>query len=279
MEKIENDIAILLATFNGEKYLDKLLDSLLSQSYQNFTVYIRDDGSDDNTLQIINDYCRNNKGKFFVIDDPIKHKGAAKSFMWLLTSIDAKYYMFCDQDDIWLNRKVEITYNKMKETEQLSLNLPIIIHTDLMVVDMNLNTIHPSYFKAYGLERTMNKSYGWKIRNGITGCTVMINNKVKSISIPYPEYALMHDSWISVTTRLNNGVVRYIDQATILYRQHGNNAVGFHIKKRIEKILTIREMFKETTEWYHFIHQAGHISIYKFVYYKCCYYCNKLIPN
>jgi hypothetical protein len=77
----------------------------------------------------------------------------------------------------------------------------------------------------------MNKSYGWKIRNGITGCTVMINNKVKSISIPYPEYALMHDSWISVTTRLNNGVVRYIDQATILYRQHGNNAVGFHIKK------------------------------------------------
>ena len=110
-------VAILLATYNGEKFIEKQLDSLLGQSFQQFKIYIHDDGSNDKTLEIIRSYESQFPGKFVIFEEESKHLGAAFSFMWLLNRVEAPYYMFCDQDDIWFPQKIELTLKKMKEIE------------------------------------------------------------------------------------------------------------------------------------------------------------------
>ena len=112
-------ISILLSTYNGEKYLSEQLDSILQQSYQNFIIYIRDDGSNDNTLNIIMYYVHNFPSKIKLVDDKVKHRGAKLSFIWLMSHIESDYYMFCDQDDVWLPNKIELSIDKLSKLVNL----------------------------------------------------------------------------------------------------------------------------------------------------------------
>ena len=121
-------IVILLSTYNGEKYLKDQLDSILSQSYKNFEIIARDDGSSDETINILKSYN-------IKILDTDKNLGAKLSFSVLLdyavTNTDADYFMFCDQDDIWKNDKIEKTITMMKALEKTNSDLPLLVHTDL----------------------------------------------------------------------------------------------------------------------------------------------------
>jgi len=112
------DIDILLSTYNGEQYLRNQIESIINQTYKNWRLLIRDDGSQDKTIEILEYYLRKHKDKIVLIEDGQKHLGASKSFFRLLGYSDAKYIMFCDQDDVWLPYKIEKTYNKMKELEK-----------------------------------------------------------------------------------------------------------------------------------------------------------------
>ena len=147
-------ILILLSTYNGEKYLKVQLDSLFSQSYKNFKLIARDDGSSDKTLEIL---------KYYDIEllSSNENIGVKSSFETLLKyafeNSDADYFMFCDQDDVWNQDKVELTFQKMYEMEELYKNTPILVHTDLEVVDENLHTINPSFMKLQILHEKKNR--------------------------------------------------------------------------------------------------------------------------
>ena len=124
-------IAILMSTYNGECYLKDQIESILSQTYKDWILYIRDDGSTDRTIRIIKTYVGNYPDKIIYEYDRLGNLGSGRSFMKLLSSIDSDYYMFCDQDDVWLPSKIEKTYLKMKSLEMNHAHNAIAVFTNL----------------------------------------------------------------------------------------------------------------------------------------------------
>ncbi len=223
----KNTINILMATFNGEKYIEEQVESIVNQSFKNWKLFIRDDGSTDNTVGIIKKIACVNPGKIFFVDSSKKSLGAKGNFAQLLESTDAEYFMFCDQDDVWLKDKIGLTYNRMIEIEEkIGHEKPILIHTDLKVADENLAVYAPSFSQYQNLKPLKVKSINrLLVQNVITGCTVMINNALKKKGLPIPRKAIMHDWWLGLVASAF-GIVDYIDAPTVLYRQHGINAIG-----------------------------------------------------
>ncbi len=219
-------IAILLSTYNSEQYLRSQIDSILAQTKQNWLLYVQDDGSNDNTINIIKQYSKLNK-KIIYIEDNIKGVGAMNNFMSLLQKVNADYYMFCDHDDVWLPDKIEVEISEMKDIEIKNPDKAIIVHSDLEVVDVNLNRKSYSFWKLSKINPRLiaNKSM-IQVFNCVTGCTMLFNNKAKIVSFPYPNSAPMHDWWIAISVMRKKGLISHIDKPTILYRQHDNNVVG-----------------------------------------------------
>ena len=135
MEQIKSTstIAILMATYNGEKYLGEQIDSLLAQTYKDWHLYIHDDGSTDNTNAILQEYAQ--KHSNIHVLEYESQRGAMRNFLSLLQRVEADYYMFCDQDDVWLKEKVELSFEEMKRQEAACQGKPIIVYTDLYVTD------------------------------------------------------------------------------------------------------------------------------------------------
>ena len=140
MENNTAKIAILLATYNGEEYIGELLDSIMSQSMQDFVCYIHDDGSTDRTTDIIKTYLQNYKDKIVVLDY-LSKKGCTNNFLSLAQHVSHEYVMFCDQDDVWKNDKIEKTYKKIKQMENDHPGVPLLVFTDLSVVDEEGNAV------------------------------------------------------------------------------------------------------------------------------------------
>jgi len=233
-------IDILLATYNGQAYLREQIDSILAQSNRDWQLLIRDDGSDDDTLSIIKDYMARYSGKIRLIEDSGCHLGASSNFQRLLENSTAEYIMFSDQDDVWLPQKIEATLNLMEATEKSYPDKPILVHTDLRVVNSQLKTIAKSMWRYQGISPEIGNNLNKVIlQNVATGCTVMINEKAKVVSLPIPKEAVMHDWWIVINVARYGKIVHVPDQL-VLYRQHSNNTVGAKKVPRID----IRGFFK-----------------------------------
>lgn len=216
-------IDILLATYNGEKYLKDQLSSLLNQSCQNFKIIARDDGSNDNTVKLLEMYKARYPDRFEIIYDEKKGLGPKDNFLELLKYSTADYIMFCDQDDIWLSHKVEVSLNKIIGIEE---NKPALVHTDLKVVDEKLNVIGESFWKYQNINPDIKKTNRLIVQNNVTGCTMIINKKLKNLIIGKKfSNSLMHDWVIAIVVSLF-GRIEYIEDQTILYRQHGSNDTG-----------------------------------------------------
>ncbi len=268
---MKEKIAILLATYNSSKFLREQLDSLQNQSCKDFHIYVRDDGSTDDTIEILKEYLN-----ITILDDTNKHKGAMRSFMWLLESVEADYYMFCDHDDVWNHDKVELTVNRMIEAERENKGMPIVVNTDLEVVDQNLNTIHPSMWRYDKIDPRILSDYNHlAVCNVFTGCTMMINQIAKELSLPISPNATMHDHWIALKVANAGGVLTYVDSATIKYRQHGNNVVGSHgIGKNylLNKIISLEKTIQSNRETLAMLSDIKKVSIISYLYYKLLYY-------
>lgn len=229
--KCEEKIAILMATYNGEKFIAEQLESLFSQTDQRFSIFIRDDGSNDNTVGIIRTISDKYPNRIIIMEDSVIHRGARDGFLWLLENIDAEYYMFCDQDDVWLPFKVEHTRLRIEEIEKRNPHKGVMIHTDLKIVDSNLNEIYPSYWKWRKWIVDLNKHFNFAaLENVFVGCTIMINNKVKDYIFPINKKMVMHDEWIGISVA-KQGAVGNLKEQTILYRQHNSNVISAGEKK------------------------------------------------
>ena len=242
MEQNNHKIAILLATYNGAKYIREQLDSLFQQSCGDFHLYIRDDGSKDDTLKIVEEYRQKFPDRITVLEDSQKRIGAAKSFMTLLQNVDSDYYMFCDQDDIWLPTKVEKTLARMKEIEGYAQDAaetahaketapavetaPILVATDLKVVDEQLSPIKNSFNADLKIDVFRKHPELICVRHVVTGCTMMFNRAAKEASLPMSPRATMHDEWVALCVHFKGGIISILDEATILYRQHTSNTLG-----------------------------------------------------
>lgn len=215
-------LKILLSTYNGEKYLKQQLDSLLSQTYKNFEIIARDDGSQDKTLEILQSY------NISIIDSK-ENLGAKGSFGALLEyaiqNSASDYFMFCDQDDVWHPEKISRTIEKMQQVEALYPHQAVLVHTDLSVVDRDLRMLHNSFWKYQNIDPTKDSLNGLILHNTVTGCTTMINRPLAQIVKNIPQEAIMHDWWISLTASAF-GRIGYVDKPLMFYRQHGANDTG-----------------------------------------------------
>ena len=265
----ENKIAILLCTYNGEKYLQTLLNSLLLQSYPFFYVYIHDDGSADGTVSIIKHYSEKKSNIVFMKDSV--RRGAKQSFMWLLQNVDADYYMFCDQDDLWLPYKIELSVQLIEKLEKDNPQKPICVHTDLAIADTNYNIIAKSLWKqSRVIPRILEHKDFIQVFNCVTGCTMIFNRAAKKCAIPMNPYAPMHDFWVAYQVLANNGILTHLPLSTILYCQHGNNEVGANFVgwRYILKKFRLKKLLKDNIEAYKVMHRISNISLLKYFSFK-----------
>lgn len=228
-------IVILLSTYNGELYLKEQLDSLFAQSYGEFILLVRDDGSSDSTVQILADYAIRFPEKMHLTRDDTGNLGASGSFSWLMNhalekraelNLDSLYLMFCDQDDTWYPDKIARQVNAMVAAEaEMSVPTPVLVHSDLQVVASDNTPIADSLADYQGLETQRNRFANMVISNLVTGCTALINEPLARRALPVPPQAIMHDWWLALVASAFGKVV-YLDTPLVHYRQHGNNTIG-----------------------------------------------------
>ena len=234
-------IDILLATYNGEKYLKEQIDSILNQTYKNIRLVISDDCSKDSTLEILKEYEKKDERIELYIQQ--SNIGVVKNIDFLLKQVKSPYYMLADQDDYWLPEKAE------KSLEKLNQQNADLVFGDLDVVDKSLETIYPSFNDYMLLTRKINKYIdSYKVNylyNCVTGCTVLAKKETVKKILPLPTNSkyLIHDHWIGLMVSLN-GKLAYMPEKYIKYRQHGNNQVGTEkISHGFKKLEQVRELF------------------------------------
>lgn len=227
----KDKVAILLSTYNGEKYIREQIDSLLNQTYENIEIYVRDDGSVDKTPQILKEYEKNGKITLTLGNNI----GFIKSFLELLSyPKDSKYYSFCDQDDIWLEDKIERSVKKIKEKDS---SKPILYSSNYDCYDSNMN-----YIKGSGYAKNKSTEFYKSVIECVSpGMTMCINNVAKEMLVnAFPNEAFFHDWWICLVCS-GLGVVIYDSKVTVKYRIHESNVTvstnGFFkdIKTKIKR--------------------------------------------
>lgn len=209
-------VQILMSTYNGEKYLEQQIDSILNQTYPNIRILIRDDGSSDGTIEMLKRYEKKYDNISYYQGDNI---GVIQSFFDLLRKSDdsATYYAFADQDDEWLPDKVARAVELLGEKK---VDKPLLYCSDTYIADENLNIVKKD-------DKCPRPSWGNAlVQNICTGCTAVINKRLRDIvRETRPQEIVMHDWWLYLTAELF-GEVCYDNEAFMKYRQHGNNVYG-----------------------------------------------------
>jgi rhamnosyltransferase len=216
-------IIILLSTYNGEKFLKEQIDSLLNQdidSEYELEIFVRDDGSTDNTIAILNSYKFANKLTWY--QGP--NKGPAKSFWELLcTAKEAGYYAFCDQDDVWFHNKLSRAIKKLQAIKNQ--NQPLLYCSAVTPVDKDLNELNMS--KRNGIQKYTDFAHSL-IYSIAPGCTFVFNNQARKVMQNYDinkNFELIHD-WLAHKIVCMLGTMIYDEYPGLYYRQHGTNVIG-----------------------------------------------------
>ncbi|WP_318469412.1 glycosyltransferase family 2 protein [Photobacterium leiognathi] len=262
-------VEILLSTYNGESYLREQLESLISQSYQNIVITIRDDASIDSTSDILREYVNSFPEKIRIIKSSA-NKGSTLSFFELLKESKCEYIMFCDQDDVWCVDKVRLSLNYLLDNKPID-NEPFMVFTDLEVVDENCKTISKSLLKRMKVNpsRLIRSPIYMMAQNAVAGCTVLFNRSAADKLLEIGDFPkeIVHDHWIAVITKIY-GDVAFLDIPTIKYRQHSFNQVGdLDVSKKylINKLFKIKNTIKHDYLFICKIKAHYNISIVKFL--------------
>lgn len=256
MKKERDKICILMATYNGEHFIEEQIKSILSQTYQNFILLIRDDCSTDNTLNIVNDFISSDS-RVVLVSNSSKNLGSNKNFGQLLQYAQhtkCKYFCFSDQDDVWNKLKLEIMFDELSLHENINgSNLPILVYSDLEVVDANLKLINKSFMNHQDICHPSHPHRVLVVQNTVTGCATMFNKSLLNICVNLPKNIIVHDWWFAVCAA-TCGLITYIELPLVKYRQHGNNQIGVSVHRNYlnplrkdfyKKILSSKASFKK----------------------------------
>lgn len=223
-----NKVTVLMSTYNGERYLEEQIKSLIKQRNVDLQIFVRDDGSKDKTKEILNKYQAEGVLHWYTGDN----LRSAKSFMDLVnTAPESDYYAFCDQDDIWNEDKLERAIIEMKNYK--SDNVPILYCSNYQLVDENLKNLSDNHHVT---TTTFNAAL---VSSCCTGCTTVFNRKLLNyLRMGNPDLMVMHDDWVHKVCLAVGGKVVYDKYKSLKYRQHGANVDGgvHNLKSRISKI-------------------------------------------
>jgi len=220
---MDSPVYIVLASYNGANYIETQLDSIINQTYTDWKLLIRDDGSTDATINIIKKYVQKDS-RIELIDENsiLKGNGAGQNFGALLSvaaSRDATMIMFCDQDDFWFPIKVETMRSAMVTTKSA------MVYSNFLYSDEHLNELPDVVQKAKSpylfpfFKTTM-------VQNHVYGCTMMISGDLAKLCLPIPQVAENHDYWIALVASGVDVKIHHLSKPLMHYRQHANNVTG-----------------------------------------------------
>lgn len=224
----DKKVAIIMSTYNGEKYICEQLDSLINQTYKNIDIYIRDDGSNDNTISILDEYKKKYNNIFLIKGNNI---GFVKSFYCILKYADGyDYYAFCDQDDKWHTEKIE---NSIKKIDIIKSDKPICVFTEYNYCDESLHYI--------GKSKLCNGSMTFRnalVENIISGNTSFFNNRLREKILLFDSNDIYIHDWLLYMVSAGIGELVYDENASLEYRRIDSSVSP--CGKNIVKILVYR---------------------------------------
>lgn len=248
-------IYIIMCTYNGERYIQEQLQSIEQNLAQDWKIIVSDDQSTDKTINILKNFEKKNPGKMILNINKAK-KGAIHNFLSSIYTIgvemdDNDFIMLCDQDDVWNADKISKTMHNMREQTVLYGNtIPLLVCTDVSVVDSQMNLIYESFRKMNHYDVSHLDFAHLMMENKVQGCTVMINKSMALMLDRLPHTAMMHDGWLAFIAAAF-GRIKYIDQPTMKYRQHNTNvqgsiAFGEDIKNKLSNLGGQRQIVMNT---------------------------------
>jgi len=221
-------LLIVLGAFNGNRLIQQQIESIRKQDYSYWSVLVRDDGSSDDTVALVESIADRDV-RIKIISDSLGNLGAAGNFGALMQHAfesGADYVMFADQDDVWLPNKISDQMALMECMEKEAPDIPILVHSDLEVVDEKLNQIHPSLMRYQGIHHIDHHPLqSLLVQNFVTGCTCLANRALMELALPIPQDAMVHDWWLALCAAAS-GRIAFLPAATVQYRQHAKNVIA-----------------------------------------------------
>lgn len=235
-------IDIAMASYNGERFIEEQILSIQRQTYSLWNLYISDDGSSDQTIEIIKKIAKYDQRIKLINTE--RQGGVIANFNKVLMSTYANYIVLSDQDDIWPEGRLEILVTEIQKYEDANPEKGILVYTDLELIDQDGMTIAESFYKLNKLNPLENL-YGFNLLwiSSVYGCTTIMNRNLLDLALPIPDNVQMHDQWLALKAKQNNGLF-YLDEKTIKYRQHDNNVVGGHSTTFFSRIKNSKKIFK-----------------------------------
>jgi rhamnosyltransferase len=218
-----------MATYNGAEFLSDQIQSIQGQTLSNWTLLVRDDGSEDNTRGLLEKLAAKDK-RIRCIHDTRGCLGAVGNFgelMRIARAEKADYVFFSDQDDVWASNKItdQLTY-LMEMESRYGQKTPILVYSDLEVVSEQLERIHSSFMGYQGLNHESRDPLRVLLtQNFVTGCATAINRPLVELALPLPADVIMHDWWLALCAAAC-GEIGYLENSLLLYRQHKSNQLG-----------------------------------------------------
>ena len=252
---MDQKVLIMLAAYNGEKYIGKQIESIIAQDYTNRHLVIQDDGSKDNTANIVKEYCKKDSRISYIVNETDKH-GPFYNFHVMIGKFKEKqgyeYYMFSDQDDIWLSNKLSTMISVLSNSKK-----PKLCYGDMQIIDGNDKITDQSVDKIMSIHHT--NKYRFFFVHKVYGCNLMMNKalfeKVPAADINNPNVAkLSHDNYYTKFAEIYGDVI-YIDKPLMQYRRHSENVTAgqqynVDTKKIVKRIFSFGDLAKQHANTY-----------------------------
>jgi glycosyltransferase, family 2 len=233
-------LCILLASYNGEKYISEQLDSIINQTYKNWELIIRDDGSKDETVTILNKYEKKDE-RIKILRDDKGNLGFLKNFEELLFNAKEEFVLFSDQDDFWLKNKLEKFVEKIRDLDEKVLSKPLLIHCNSLVCDDKLEIIKEKFIDSKIAKKNNSNIYFFEYI--VQGSTSMVNKKMIKESLPFLKNVTLHDRYFHLLSQFL-GTRVFIDESLVKYRQHERNEIGAN-RSIIKNIMSKKYFYVE----------------------------------
>ena len=219
-------IGICMATHNGARFLEQQLDSIAAQSFSDWHLYIRDDGSTDGTPEILRTFAAHHPECVTIVGSEQGQLGARGNFARLMEVASEPYLAFADQDDVWYPQKLASTLAAMRRTEFCyGPETPVMVHADRRLIDGAGREITPSYWASRGLDASRFR-FGTCLSFCLAaGSAMLVNRPLISMALPIPDQARMHDTWLELVAHAF-GVVTVTEEIVVDHRRHGANISG-----------------------------------------------------
>ena len=264
-------ISVAMATYNGGRFIRCQIESILNQTLQPDEIVVCDDGSTDDTVTVVREMAEaDSRIHLYVNEDNL---GPIQNFAKAMRLCKGDYISLSDQDDVWDDDKLAVTLSKLLENEKKYPGKPVLVHSDLRVVDENLSFVNDSFWRMARINPGLLGRYDFlSVRNCVTGNTAVFNRIALDYVLPIPDCAVMHDHWIALCVA-KYGYIDYVNRQTVSYRRHSANVVPVKSLNGspVQRIINLRRTIRIRVMTYCMLRKLDRHSVFRMLFFIIFY--------